>query len=240
MSEIRIVPDTQQLAAIAAEDIVSLAQEAVEARGKFSVALSGGSTPRALYTLLSAPPYNNQIDWAKVHIFWGDERCVPPDHVDSSYRMANEALLSKVAIPPANIRRMKGESVPAEAAAEYEQLLHKFFPENESRFDLILLGMGDDGHTASLFPGTAALQETERWVVPNYVEVKQMWRLTLTADAINLAANVMFLVAGSDKAERLNMVLRGPYLPDLLPSQLIKPVKGNLTWLVDYAAAARI
>ena len=237
MSDIRIAPDARALAEMAAKTIQTLANEAIQARGRFTIALSGGSTPKALFKLL-ASHYHDTIDWTRTFIFWGDERCVPPDHADSNYRMARETLLDHVDLPAENIFRLKGELPPPEAAEDYERVLHGFFGDELPRIDLILLGMGDDGHTASLFPHTEALKETQRWVVPNYVTAKETWRLTLTAPVINNAANVMFLIAGTDKAERLKQVLQGDYQPETLPSQLIKPTKGNLIWGVDQAAAA--
>lgn len=239
MTEIKIATSAEQLAQRAAQHLVELARRAITERDRFSLALSGGSTPYALYQLLAQPPYNDQVDWSKVYIFWGDERCVPPDHTDSSYRMARESLLESVPIPESQIYRIQGEINPAEAAAEYETILRSFFA-GDPRFDLILLGMGDDGHTASLFPGTKALDENQRWVIENYVEVKSMWRVTLTPKAINNAANIAFLVSGAGKAERLRQVIRGEYQPHALPSQLVRPVRGKLVWMIDQAAAARL
>jgi 6-phosphogluconolactonase len=237
MSSIHRFPDPDSLAIGAAEQLIELAKSAITEHGRFSIALSGGSTPRSLYELLATPAYAGCINWQQVHVFWGDERCVPPDHVDSCYRMAREALLDHVPIPPGNIQRILGERPPNEAADQYELVLQTFFGQQSPRFDLILLGMGDDGHTASLFPGTKALDEKSRWVIENYVEVKQMWRVTLTKTAINAAANVIFLVSGSAKAERLRLVLQGTYDPQNLPSQLIKPENGKLMWFVDQDAA---
>ncbi|MEO8608666.1 MAG: 6-phosphogluconolactonase [Chloroflexota bacterium] len=238
MSQVQIYPDASSLSIAAAERIVGLADEAIKDHGGFSIALSGGSTPKAIYELLAAPNYIERIDWSNVHVFWGDERCVPPDDVESSYHMARETLLDHVPIPSANIRRIQGEIPPDEAATKYERLLHHFFGNLSPRFDVILLGMGDDGHTASLFPGTKALSEEKRWVIENYVEAKQMWRVTLTKNAINAAVNVIFLVSGVGKSERLRQVLEGNYRRDKLPSQLIKPEDGSLLWMVDQEAAA--
>ena len=239
MTKLHVFSTPEALAEAAAEHVAQLAHAAVMDHGRFSVALSGGSTPRALHTRLAAEPWRDAVDWDRVHVFWGDERCVPPDHPDSNYRMARETLLDHVPIPPAQVHRMRGELSPAEAAAAYEAELRAFFPTVAwPAFDLVLLGMGDDGHTASLFPGTAALAETEHWVVANRVEKLETWRLTLTAPAINRAAHVLFLVAGTGKAERLRQVLRGPYQPTVLPSQLIRPVSGDLVWFVDRAAAS--
>lgn len=238
MSDIQVVADADALAAEAAQQIVTAAQDAIQQQGRFSFVLSGGSTPQRLYRLMAAKPFSEQIDWAKVHLFWGDERCVPPDHPDSNYGMAREALLAHVPIPAAQIHRIYGEDDPGEAAQAYETTLRAFFGEGLPRMDLILMGMGDDGHTASLFPHSAALDAPpERWVVENLIPTKQVWRVTLTAHVINAAKEVMFLVSGAEKADRLNQVLNGPYRPHDLPSQLIRPASGKLLWLVDRAAA---
>lgn len=241
MADIRVYSDAEQLTRAAAEHFVELAALAIAARGRFSVALSGGSTPRSLYSLLAMDEFARRVDWSHVYIFWGDERCVPPDHPDSNYRMAQEALLDHVALPAQNIFRIRGEIEPAQAAAEYDRTLRMFFRDSPgARFDLLWLGMGDDGHTASLFPGAAALDEQVQWVIENYVEAKKAWRITLTPPAINAAANVTFLVSGAGKAERLRQVLKGAYQPRELPAQLVNPVNGHLIWMVDSSAAALI
>jgi 6-phosphogluconolactonase len=228
------------LARAAAKHFIALAQEAVGARGRFAVALAGGSTPRAMYALLATGEFATRVDWTRVHIFWGDERCVPPDRPDSNYRMAREALLDHIPIPSDHVHRIQGEIEPALAADAYERTLQAFFTPGRPCFDLILLGLGDDGHTASFFPGTAAIHEPTRWVVGHTVSKLNAWRVTLTPVAINAAANVTFLVSGATKAERLNQVLTGPYQPDVLPAQIVQPVKGRLLWLVDSAAAAQL
>jgi len=238
---IEIYPDATHLARAAAEQFVALAGTAIAARGRFAVALAGGSTPRAMYALLATEEFAPRVNWACVHLFWGDERCVPPDHAQSNYRMAGETLLDHVPLPKENIHRIRGEIEPAQAATEYERTLRAFFsaPGAPSPcFDLILLGMGADGHTASLFPGTAAIRERERWVVAHYVDRLSAWRITMSPVLINAAANVTFLVAGEGKAERLRQVLTGPYQPDTLPAQIVQPHSGRLRWLVDAAAAS--
>ena len=240
MSDVRTYSHASTLARAAAEHFVALAQEAVSARGRFAVALAGGSTPRAMYALLATGEFAPRVDWTRVHIFWGDERCVPPDHPDSNYRMAREALLDHVPIPSDHVHRIQGEIEPALAADAYERTLQAFFTPRQPRFDLILLGLGDDGHTASLFPGMAAIHEQTRWVVAHYVSKLSAWRVTLTPVAINAAANVTFLVSGATKAERLSQALTGPYQPDILPSQIVRPAEGRLLWLVDAAAAAQL
>ena len=228
------------LADAAAERFIAAATTAVAARGRFTVALSGGSTPKALYTRLASPGCASRIDWARVHVFWGDERCVPPDHASSNFRMAREALLDHVPLPAAQVHRMRGEDHPPAAAASYERALRETFPEGVARFDLVLLGMGDNGHTASLFPGLSAVRETARWVVAEHVDEVGMWRLTLTPPALNSAAAVLLLVAGRDKAAMLAQVLDGPRDLDRLPVQAVAPVDGTLTWLIDDAAAANL
>lgn len=241
---VSIYPDAGALARAAAELVIVLSEEAIAARGRFAVALAGGSTPRTTYALLATEEFANRVDWPRVHIFWGDERCVPPDHIDSNYLLAQQALLDHVPILASNVHRIACEKEPTHAATGYERTLRTFFarfsPGRSPRFDLILLGMGPDGHTASLFPGTAALREKKRWVVAHYIESLAAWRVTLTPKVINSAARVVFLVCGADKAERLHEVLAGPRQPDRLPAQIVRPGDGRLLWLVDSAAAVFI
>jgi len=239
--DIRVFEDPQALFQGAAEEFASQTTTALPSRGRFTVALSGGSTPRSLYRLLAT---RTSLPWDKIYFFFGDERHVPPDNPESNYRMARESLLSKVPIPPENIFRVLAENPDANKAAEaYEQTLRKFFdtaPGSFPRFDMVLLGMGPDGHTASLFPGTKALQETSRWVVSNWVEKFKTDRLTLTLPVLNNAAVLMFLVSGQDKAGVLKDVLEGNKPGELFPSKLIKPLNGELIWMVDRAAAAQL
>jgi 6-phosphogluconolactonase len=250
-SRIRIYRDADELALKAAQRFARLADQYVVGCGRFTVALSGGSTPRAMFSLLAEHPFADTVPWSSIYFFWGDERCVPPDHPDSNYRMANETLLSKVPVPAQNIFRIPAETPEPERAAEtYAATITSFFLagagatksgtaplSNLPRFDLVFLGMGPDGHTASLFPHSAALQAGEQMVVANYVEKFKAHRITLTAAAINNARNVTFLAAGEDKAEALKNVLEGPPEPDLYPSQMIRPTNGTLLWMVDEAAA---
>jgi 6-phosphogluconolactonase len=238
MTAIRVLPDPQALAEAAARHVVERAQAAIRERGRFSIALSGGSTPRDLHLRLAGPPLRNQIDWARVHVFFGDERCVPPDDARSNFRMADETLLSKVPIPPAQIHRVRGELPPEEAAADYERQLREFFGDEPPRLDLVLLGMGDNGHTASLFPGLTAVREQQRWVVAEYVAEVSMWRITLTPVVLNQARADVFLVAGQAKAQMLRQVLEGAFAPDALPAQVVRPGLGEVIWMVDAAAAA--
>lgn len=225
----------------AADFIVKVAAEAIAERGRFTLALSGGGTPKSIYARLGALDYRERLAWEKVHLFFGDERCVPPDDERSNYRMALEAWLAGSPVPAGNVHRIRGEDDPVLEALRYEREIAHFhrtaaFP----AFDLILLGMGDNGHTASLFPGTAALRETARGVVAQYVEVMATWRVTFTAPLINAARHVAFLAEGAGKARMLWNVLEGPYQPDVWPAQLIQPVSGELHWLVDAAAAAEM
>lgn len=241
---LRIFADVEALNQAAAQEWVRCAREAVAERGRFTVALSGGSTPKRLYQLLAAEPFRSQIDWSRIEVFWGDERCVPPDHADSNYRMAREAMLNHVPIPAEHIHRIEAERTDRDAAArDYEMVLARVFGVAASAeppaLDLILLGMGPDGHTASLFPHTQALQEKRRWVVANPVPQLHTERITLTRPILNRGREVLFLVAGADKAERLAEVLADPADPNRLPSQSIQP-DGQLVWFVERAAAASL
>jgi 6-phosphogluconolactonase len=241
VTDVVVYPDHPSLVDGAATFIAGLAVESIAARGCFTIALSGGSTPRPVFARLAAADCAERIDWRQVHVFFSDERCVPPDDAASNYRMAREALLDHVPLPPGNVHRVRGEEDPALAALAYEQDLQRSFRTSViPAFDLICLGMGDDGHTASLFPGTAALREHERWVVAQYVAVARAWRVTFTATLINAARHILFLVEGAGKSETLRRVLEGAYQPDVLPAQLIQPISGQVHWLVDAAAATRI
>jgi len=241
--ELRRLTTPQDLFQAAAEEVIRAATGAITERGRFTIALSGGSTPKNLYTLIAANA-SASLPWDRMFFFWGDERHVPPDNPDSNYRMAKEALLSKVAIPPANIFRIPAENPDASAAADaYEQTLRKFFavaPGEFPRFDLILLGIGPDGHTASLFPETAALEETSRLVVANWVEKLQTNRITFTLPVLNAARCVAFLVSGTDKAAVLHEVLEGNAPAEKYPSKLVRPSEGKLIWFVDRAAASQL
>ena len=237
---IQVYPDLESLSRAAADLLVVQANRAVASRGRFSVALSGGATPRRTYELLAAPPLKDQAPWDRVHVFWGDERGVPLNDPRSNARMAQEAWLDHVPIPRDQIHPLSCADDPAAAARQYEAQLRKFFAGQPPRLDLVLLGLGDDGHTASLFPGTPALEERERWAAAVYLGEQNLDRVTLTAPLINQAAMVVFLVAGKSKAGVLQEVLHGPRDPGRLPAQLIQPQTGELLWLVDLAAAARL
>jgi len=223
----------------AAEIIADAPQAAVGTRGRFTIALSGGNTPVKLFELLASDPFRSRIPWDKTFVFWGDERCVPPDSKDSNYRLAYDLLLSKVPVPEANVFRMKGEAAsPAEAAIEYEGLLKRTFEDRPfPKFDLMLQGMGDDGHTASLFPGSAALGESQKWVVANRVEKLKAFRLTVTFPVINAARRTLMLIGGANKAEILYKVLGG--LSVGYPVERVKP-QGDFIWLLDAGAASKL
>jgi len=242
-AEIRILTTPQELFAAAAEEVVHAANEAVKERERFTMALSGGSTPKSLYNLL-ATNARNSLPWDRMFFFWGDERHVPPTNPDSNYRMADEAMLSKVPVPVGNVFRMAAENPDAAGAAEaYEQTLRKFFQLNAGefpRFDLILLGMGPDGHTASMFPETAGLQEKSRLVIANWVEKLKTHRLSFTLPVLNAARCVAFLVSGTDKAPALHAVLEGNVRSEQYPSKLVQPKDGKLIWFLDRAAASEL
>jgi 6-phosphogluconolactonase len=238
---IDVLPTAVDLFHAAAEEFIRAARTAIGAQGRFSVALSGGSTPKSLYSLLAS----NYADfaWNRVFLFFGDERHVPPTDPESNYRMVKESLLSKIAIPADNVFRVPAENPDADAAAaDYEAQLRSFFelkPGEFPRFDLVLLGMGPDGHTASLFPGSAALDERSRLVVANWVAQFNTHRITLTFPVLNRAAEVMFLASGPDKADMLHQVLEVKMTPPL-PAQRIEPTDGKLLWMLDEAAAAKL
>ena len=242
--EYRVMPDAAALAARAAEEFTQAAEKAAAERGRARIALSGGSTPKVAFQLLAdaSQPWRNRMPWEKLELFWVDERCVAPDNADSNYRMTREAMLDHVPLKPEQVHRMEGELDPQMAAARYESLLRESFRlegAESPRFDLVQLGMGPDGHTASLFPHTEALHVMGRLVTANHVEtVKDSWRVTLTWPVINSARSVFFLIGGADKAELVQQVFAGPRDPERLPSQLIWPSSGILTLVLDQAAAA--
>ena len=294
---IQVYPRPEELADAVADHVSACAREAISTTGRFTLALSGGSTPQAAYSRLGTRDSRLSPDeWQRFHIVWGDERCVPPDDPRSNYRMAKEALLDRVPIPPQNVHRIRGEDDPEHAAADYENelegLLREQSPHPErsegssrlsagdsedpslalrmrdgalrmaegalgmtkgalrmTRIDLVLLGLGEDGHTASLFPGQPAVHETTRWVVavpgpsrsPLTAHLSpEVWRVTLTPVILNAARNICFVVSGGNKAARLQQVIEGPFTPDLLPAQAIRPDQGRVTWMIDAAAGARL
>ncbi|MDD2541713.1 MAG: 6-phosphogluconolactonase [Desulfuromonadaceae bacterium] len=234
---IRVCDDLEALSLAAAELFAAEARQAVEARGSFTVALAGGSTPRRTYELLASKSFRELIPWQNTHIFWGDERCVPGDDLRNNAQMARQALLNHVPIPQNQVHPMVCDRSPQEATVEYEALLRSFFAEGRPQFDLVLLGLGENGHTASLFPGTPVLEEQQHWVASVYVAEEKLHRLTLTAAVINQASLVVFLVSGSAKAPILRNVLKEAQDPHNIPARLIKPIDGGLLWLVDRDAA---
>jgi 6-phosphogluconolactonase len=238
--EVRVLPDGREAARAAARELVGAHADAIGDRGNFRVALSGGSTPRALYETLSRPPFREQIDWGRARIFFVDERCVPPDHERSNYRLAKKHLLDPLRVPRANVFRMRGEEEPRLAARAYEELLENEFgrADRTPRFDFVLLGLGPDGHTASLFPGTRALDEKRRWVIANWIPKLREWRLTLTLPVLNASRRVVFLVIGVEKRASVSSVLRRKRGSKNLPASLVRPTRGSLVWIVDEAAAA--
>jgi 6-phosphogluconolactonase len=240
-----VSPTAEAVAEAAAALFTTEAIAAIKARGIARIAISGGSTPKRMFTILADPmkPYAAGTPWSDLELFWVDERCVPPDHADSNFKMTKAALLDHVPLPAARIHRMEGELDPAEAAARYESDIRNTFKLEGAEtpiFDLILLGMGDDGHTASLFPHTAALHETALIVTPNHVPQKDTWRITLTKPVINHGREVAFLIEGAAKADILAKVLLGPYDPETTPSQLIRPASGKVSFLLDSAAASKL
>ena len=242
--EIQIVENPAELASVAAGEFERLAKEAIEKKGSFNVALSGGSTPKAMFDLLRGDRYKDTIPWSKIHLFWGDERHVPPDDEDSNYRMTKEHLFSSIPILPENIHRVEAEKPNAkEVAANYERELRQHFnlSENEiPQFDLVFLGMGDDGHTASLFPGTDVVHDSEHLVAAPWVAKFDSHRITLTPKVINNADRIIFLVKGEDKAEALVRVIEGKKNINLYPAQVVNPTHGSLLWLCDREASSKL
>jgi 6-phosphogluconolactonase len=237
---IRVFNDLEALSLAAAEMFAELANQAIATRGRFCVALSGGNTPRRLYEVLANTPVQERIHWESVHVFWGDERCVPADDPRSNFRMARKILLNHVPVPANQIHSIQGDLSPALAAAQYETELRDFFKDQPPVFDLVLLGLGENAHTASLFPHTLVLDEKEHWVKEVFVAEGGMYRVTLTAPLINQAKEVIFLVNGVDKALALQSVLEGAYQPHELPAQLIRPNGAHPIWLVDKAASHKL
>jgi 6-phosphogluconolactonase len=243
--EIRILSDGAAIARRAAQEFVQAAASAIREKGTFDVALAGGSTPKALYNLLATDPsLRSQVPWDKIHLYFGDERHVGPEHPDSNFRMARESMISKVPLKPEQVTRIKGEYPDAEQGAlEYEKALRENFKLKDGeypRFDLLLAGMGNEGHTLSLFPGSKALHANGRVVMRNWVGKLYTERITLTAPGASNAARIMFMVTGADKALALKAVLEGPYEPEQLPAQFLQPRNGKLLWLVDTAAGGML
>lgn len=238
MPSLHVMRSHEEASRTAAQLVADLSARCLASRGRFTIALSGGSTPRLLYELLASPPYLATIGWEGWGVFWSDERCVPPDHHDSNYRMAKESLLDFVQVPAANVHRMQGEGVPHVAAREYEELVKGYFRSPEPSFDLILLGIGDDGHTASLFPGTLALGERSRLVLHNWVPEHQDYRITFTLPLINAARMVAFVVTDDSKSEPLRRVLKPAPGEPVLPASLVRPSTDAVHWFLTQGAAS--
>jgi 6-phosphogluconolactonase len=263
--ELHIYKDGESLSESVAQWITETIGDTLKKQSRFTIALSGGSTPERLHKLLAAPPYKDRIDWTRLHVFWGDERAVPFEDKRNNAKMAYDTLLDFVPVPAAQIHRMRTDIPPERSAAEYEKILHGYFPSvpaptvastmaagdlspfpagnagpagGVSSFDLVLLGMGEDGHTLSLFPGTKVVHEERAWAKAFFLEAQDMYRITLTKVIVNRAARIAFLAVGNGKAQALKEVLKGKHDPDRYPSQEIKPVTGELHWFVDEAAAA--
>jgi 6-phosphogluconolactonase len=239
ITTVELLADEAHLADAAAEQFIGIVESTLRYRQVADVALAGGSTPRAMNALLAAPPRRATVDWSRVRFFFGDERTVAPDDAESNYRMTKDTLFDPLGIPERNIFRMRGEDEPAAAAAAYADLLTRELGARP-RFDLLFLGMGPDGHTASIFPGTVAGLDDTKLVVANYVTKFSTWRITLTPHVINDSAHVVITTGGSSKADALGAVLEGPHDPDLYPVQLVAPTDGQLHWLIDEAAAAKL
>ncbi len=240
MTIVEIVSSQEAFVSSAADHFIDLANRNIRDKGRFTVALSGGNTPKPIYAALADPENSSKVDWSKVHLFWGDERPVPPTDPDSNFRMVKDALLDRIDIPVDNIHRVHAEMDVRLAAFQYEEELRECFEGEWPDFDLVFLGMGEDGHTASLFPHSAGLNEGFRWFIANYAPGRETWRLTLTANAINSAKFVLVLVKGESKAETVREVLTGPQEPETYPIQLINPKDGEMVWLLDEGAASSL
>ncbi|MBV8254057.1 MAG: 6-phosphogluconolactonase [Chitinophaga sp.] len=236
--EMHIAKDPAQLSENVAAWISNYILEVLQTQERFTLVMSGGSTPKQLFGLLAKAPYNQMIPWERIHFFWGDERAVPFEDDRNNARMAYEVLLDKVPVNPEHIHIMRTDMAPEESAAAYEKLLHKYFGKEEVTFDLVLLGMGDDGHTLSLFPGTAVVHEQKAWVKAFFLAAQDMYRITLTAPVVNKAACVLFLATGAGKAITLKNVIQGTFDAEKYPSQMIRPENGELHWFVDEAATS--
>ncbi|RMG39911.1 MAG: 6-phosphogluconolactonase [Methanobacteriota archaeon] len=236
LDHVKIFPSGEPFVTGAASLLISFIREKLQQQEICTVVLAGGNTPRSIYQYFTELPAEGQPDWKRIHFFWGDERTVPPTHPESNYRMVAESLLNHLSIPESNIHRMKGELPPAQAAEDYRKQLHQFFQGRMPAFDLVILGLGADGHTASLFPGTTAVKEKEKWVTEVYVEQLNTWRITLTFPVINHAQQIVFLVAGTAKAAILEKLMNLVEASPTLPASLVKPETGEVMWLLDEAA----
>jgi 6-phosphogluconolactonase len=238
--QLHIYKDPDELSKAAAKWIADCIANTLKKQNRFTIALSGGSTPQKLHAILATSPYREQIDWSKLHIFWGDERAVPSEDNRNNAKMGYDTLLNHVPVPATQIHVMRTDVDPLVSAKEYEEILHGYFDNTTHSFDLVLLGMGDDGHTLSLFPGTDVVWEKEKWVTAFFLVSQNMYRITLTAAIVNQSASVAFLTTGAGKASALKEVLQGKFNPDKYPSQIIQPVNGALHWFVDKDAASHL
>ncbi len=238
--ELNIYKDADELSKEAAWWIADYITMVLKKQDRFTLVLSGGSTPQKLNTILAASPYKEKIEWNKIHVFWGDERYVPFEDDRNNAKMAFETLLNHVPIPANQVHIIQTNMPAEQSAVEYEKILQEYFGKSAKTFDLVLLGMGDDGHTLSLFPGTEKVYEEHQWVIAYFLKTQEMYRITLTASIVNRAAAIVFLVTGEGKAHALKEVIEGDYKPDLYPSQVIKPSYGEVNWFVDEAAASKL
>ena len=241
--ELHILKDSKEFSHAIAEWIIKHINDTLKNQDRFTWVMSGGNTPKALYELLASPHYKNKIDWSKLHLFWGDERAVPFEDERNNAKMVYDTLLNHVDVPASQIHVMRTDIAPEKSAAEYEKILHEYFPHTtynsqHNTFDLVLLGMGDDGHTLSLFPGTEVIHEESAWVKSYFLQAQNMYRITLTKHIVNQSSRIAFLTTGKNKAHALKEVLEGEFNPDLYPSQVIDPSNGELHWFTDEAATS--
>lgn len=237
---IKVFENVDELSRNAADLIVDIANRSIEKKDSFTLVLSGGSSPKIIYMLLSQPPFSERITWNKTYLFWGDERFVPENDPQNNYNMTREILLKKIPIPGDHIFPIPTSGDPKDCASEYEKTIYNFFNTANPSFDLILLGLGDNGHTASLFPYTDVLNEEKRLVKEVYVKALDMYRITMTAPIINKAESILFIIFGREKAEAVQNIIEGKYDPQSLPAQLIKPVDGTIRWFLDKEAASKL
>jgi 6-phosphogluconolactonase len=230
---IQVYSDVQAISQATADRIVQAIRETLETKSICTIALSGGSTPNMLHRLLAAEPYSTQIDWSRLHLFWGDERVVPFTDERNNARMAFETLLNHVPVPPDQIHVMRTDIPASDSAIAYEQILRQYFPEGAPSFDILLLGMGDDGHTLSLFPGLSVVQEQKNWVSSFWLEAQKMERITITAPLALMASRVFFLTAGKNKADAFRQVIQGEWNPNVYPAQLFRKAQGEVYWFID-------
>ncbi len=237
---IHAYPNKEKLVAATTERIADCMEQAIQKNGLCNMALSGGKTPGGIFSLLASNPYRDRLDWSRLHIFWGDERMVPPEHQDSNFRLVRETLLDHIKMPDENVHRMRGEIAPEEAAAEYAELLHDHFKDSPPCFDLMLLGLGEDGHTASLFPETDAVEECEKHAVAVFVPKLDAWRVTLTLPVLNAARKILFLVSGKSKSKMVQRIMSNKQPAKEIPATMVNPQNGEIHWMMDSEAMVLI